>query len=804
MPLVVKDRVRETTTTTGTGTITLAGAIAGFQSFSAIGNANTTYYTINLPGANEWEVGLGTYTASGTTLSRDTILASSNSGSAVNFSAGTKDVFCTYPAGRSVYYDTSTNVSINNTLDTTNVEVTNIRAKDGTAAIVLTDSTGAVSISTNLTIGDASGDTLTINGTAVSTPNGLNFDSDTLVIDAANNRVGVGIASPTTLLDVRDGVGSILTLGNIGTFIAGESSYLKFREASTALAEVGWEADFNELRINNRVAFTSFYVANTEKMRLASATGGVGALGIGYTSLTSVGDSGLAVLGNVGIGTNAPTTKLYVTASVASTAIAGFFNTDTANGNGVYIKAGGANAGKYALAVDNAASASLLYLESSGNLGIGTSTPAGVLNIKTSNGQFLVQNGTSAAQMRISAFNNAGNANAALIFEGYASEYGRFDASGNLGLGVTPSDWNANNKVFQLTNNASLFSRSGLTGVAQNFRYNASDVGIFMSAGYATLYYQNAGSHIWTVSTTSWNGTGSDTASLSQVMTLDASGRLLVGTTSNFGGAGQFAIDQGGGTTPVGHLIGTAGVGGGQRTVGLNFSGVINDTGPAYGTLAQVGAGKENATQGNTAGYLSFATIPNGGSLTERARITSGGDLLVGSATTATSSSAGFKVLGSLVSGHWDPTVVTDSNSASASCWDIYSTATSSYRFYVTTTGVINAVNTTISAISDVRFKENIQDLDVGLDKIMALKPRKFDWKTGKGKDIKGDRGWIAQEFEQVFPDMIDTWRDPAPEGEEPYKAVRADLIPVLVKAIQEQQAMINELKAEVAALKGA
>jgi imidazolonepropionase-like amidohydrolase len=122
----------------------------------------------------------------------------------------------------------------------------------------------------------------------------------------------------------------------------------------------------------------------------------------------------------------------------------------------------------------------------------------------------------------------------------------------------------------------------------------------------------------------------------------------------------------------------------------------------------------------------------------------------------------------------------------------------------VTTTGVINAVNTTISAISDVRFKENIQDLDVGLDKIMALKPRKFDWKTGKGKDIKGDRGWIAQEFEQVFPDMIDTWRDPAPEGEEPYKAVRADLIPVLVKAIQEQQAMINELKAEVAALKGA
>ena len=114
-----------------------------------------------------------------------------------------------------------------------------------------------------------------------------------------------------------------------------------------------------------------------------------------------------------------------------------------------------------------------------------------------------------------------------------------------------------------------------------------------------------------------------------------------------------------------------------------------------------------------------------------------------------------------------------------------------------------NIYCTTISAISDQRFKENIRDLDVGLDAIMALKPRKFDWKAGKGKDKKDDRGFVAQEFEQVFPDLIDEWKDPAPEGEEPYKSVRQDLIPVFVKAIQEQQAMINELKAEVAALKG-
>lgn len=105
MALVVKDRVQETTTTTGTGTVTLAGAVSGFQSFSAIGNGNTTYYAI--VGTTEWELGIGTYTSSGTTLSRDTVLSSSNSGSLVNFSAGSKNVFCTYPTERVVIADGS-------------------------------------------------------------------------------------------------------------------------------------------------------------------------------------------------------------------------------------------------------------------------------------------------------------------------------------------------------------------------------------------------------------------------------------------------------------------------------------------------------------------------------------------------------------------------------------------------------------------------------------------------------------------------------------------------------------------------
>jgi hypothetical protein len=113
MALVLKDRVKVTSTTTGTGTFTLGSAVLGFQDFSVIGDGNTTYYTIVGVGTAEWEVGIGTYTASGTTLSRDTILESSNAGSAVNFSAGSKDVFVTYPSERSVYADGTTLVAQN-------------------------------------------------------------------------------------------------------------------------------------------------------------------------------------------------------------------------------------------------------------------------------------------------------------------------------------------------------------------------------------------------------------------------------------------------------------------------------------------------------------------------------------------------------------------------------------------------------------------------------------------------------------------------------------------------------------------
>lgn len=164
MALVVKDRVMETTSSTGTGTITLGGSVAGYQSFSVVGDGNTTYYAID--GGSEWEVGIGTYTASGTTLSRDTVLESSNSGSLVNFSSGTKNVFVTYPAEKSVDIDSAQTLT-NKTISGSSNTLSNIGNSSLTNSSITINGT-PISLGGSVTVG--SGD---VTGAASSTDNAI-------------------------------------------------------------------------------------------------------------------------------------------------------------------------------------------------------------------------------------------------------------------------------------------------------------------------------------------------------------------------------------------------------------------------------------------------------------------------------------------------------------------------------------------------------------------------------------------------------------------------------------------------------
>jgi hypothetical protein len=332
-------------------------------------------------------------------------------------------------------------------------------------------------------------------------------------------------------------------------------------------------------------------------------------------------------------------------------------------------------------------------------------------------------------------------------------------------------------KVAQIAAQSAFWGSSTATYISTNNYNDGGDK--YIGTGNATRYYQLNGQHVWQ---TAASGTAGTAITFTQAMTLDASGNFGVGTTSPIG------------TTVAAGSITAAGVLVAQSYLSSNQT---NSAIIEYNTnVMRLRA--YGATAGT--GILAFNTGGGGGSGdTERARITSGGDFLHGTTDSGLTTGVGYKSIYSATN-PYTGIVITGSTNTETN-WHLYSTGAAAYRFYVGGAGTVFATNTTISAISDARLKENVRDLDVGLDAILALRPRTFDWKEGKGSDVKDVRGFIAQEFEEVFPDLIDEWKDPAPEGEEPYKSVRQDLIPVLVKAIQELNAKNASLEARLAAL---
>jgi hypothetical protein len=181
----------------------------------------------------------------------------------------------------------------------------------------------------------------------------------------------------------------------------------------------------------------------------------------------------------------------------------------------------------------------------------------------------------------------------------------------------------------------------------------------------------------------------------------------------------------------------------------------------------------------------------------ERARITSGGFFLSG-----TQSDLGGQI-SSLGTGR-DAVVAQVTNNSNSPY--LAKNASGSNIFIVSGLGTIFAVNTTVQSVSDQRVKENIRDSIEGLSTVMALRPRRFDYKPGFGGEGKNILGFIAQEIEPVFSDAVGVMPEgtmPNENPDDPYKSVGPGaLVPVLVRAIQEQQAIIEQLKADVAALK--
>jgi len=266
-------------------------------------------------------------------------------------------------------------------------------------------------------------------------------------------------------------------------------------------------------------------------------------------------------------------------------------------------------------------------------------------------------------------------------------------------------------------------------------------------------------------------------------MRIDSSGNVGVGTTPSGWGGAFDAIDVG----PYGSFSAD------NDTTFITNNAYFNGTNWIYKNSNL--AGRYRQQQGLHV-WDTAASGTAGGTLTflEAMRIDSAGQLLFNCTTNSQTSGEGVKFVGN---GRMY-TVSSYSNSLQENL-TMYSTGASAFRFYVDWGGTIHATSTSISGISDERLKENIVDLETGLTEVMSLKPRRFDWKDDDKKNVAG---FVAQEVETVLPDLVDQFKHNTLEDA---KGVRVgDMIPTLVKAIQEQQAIIEELKAEVAALKGA
>jgi len=299
MALVLADRVRDSTTTTGTGSVTLSGtAVTGFQNFSVIGNGNTTYYTIAGQGTAEYEVGIGTYTTAGPTLARTTILASSNANALVNFSAGTKDVFVTYPAGKSVNLDASGNATA---LGTPVAFVgTNIT---GTAAGL---TAGNVTTNANLT------------GAVTSVGNATSLGSFTSaqLLAALTNETGTGVAvfgtSPaiTTSLTTASTTFALLNTAATTINFGGAATTLNLGAATGTMTVANTTLAAKAITASTTLGVTgvSTFAAGTVALPAITTTGdtntGVYFPAADTIGLTTGGTERLGIdnAGNVGIG----------------------------------------------------------------------------------------------------------------------------------------------------------------------------------------------------------------------------------------------------------------------------------------------------------------------------------------------------------------------------------------------------------------------------------------------------------------------------------------------------------------------
>jgi hypothetical protein len=749
MALIVADRVKEVTTTTGTGTYTLGGAVDGFQAFSAVTvDTDTVYYAIT--DDTDWEVGIGTIGGTQTTLARTTILSSSNSGSAVNWGAGTKNIFLTYPAEKAVYEDASGNVDVPNNLTVGGtVDGVDIAARDAD----LTTTTNTANAALPKAGGTMTGNLVLNADPTASLQAATKQYVDTIAAAGIHYHTPARVEAPANLPSTYDngtsGVGATLT--NSGTQVAIVIDGIALSSSDRVLVYQQTDPAHNGVYTVTTVGSVSTNWVLTRATDADSyGPSDPDALGQGDAFFISAGDTGagetyvMTTVGTITFGTTG-----IVFTQISATAIYSAGAGLTLTGQEFSLNTPVASATALATGRTIGMTGDVVWtsaaFDGSGNVtGTATIQPDSVALGTDTTGNYVATGAVSGTGLSGSSSSEGGTftvtSNATAL--NTASTIVARDGSGNFAAGTVTAALSGNattatalatGRTIGMTGDvvwtsASFDGSGNVTGTAtiqaNSVALGTDTTGNYVAAGAVsgTGLSGSSSSEGGTFTVTS-NATNANTASA--IVARDGSGNFAAGTIT--------AALTGNASTAT--TLQTA------RTIGgVSFNGAANINLPGVNT------GGNQDTSGTSA-ISTAATV------------------------TTSSAASAFKV------------PFANTTASTTGNYGLLQDSTATFT-YNPSTNVVEAG--TFNTTSDISLKENICTFENAMDVVAGLRGVRFTWKKNGIKTV----GLIAQEVEKVLPELIGTNADTG------LKSVSyANMVAVLIEAVKELKAEIEELK---------